>query len=241
MSFTVTRAVDLLRVYARKAGVAQENIPERLLLKFLNIAQDEVVVYVLSLAKKQRSVYDLFTGVMATTDISLVSEGYALADLSTPGLMASPDAFIRAEATIDSVKQRVVRRSADQEGLAQNQYLAGNDEYPLLYFENNKIMLDADAGTEPTLTYQYIRKPKELVARGATGYQVTTCELTYVFEKPIMLMAEAEIEKIKGDLNKYDRIRKEAFEYLGALVSGGDRDGPTGGQMLRSYHEPERK
>lgn len=206
-------------------------------LPTLNSAQRTLAMKILGYGSKDNPTFDLLLGIQASKECSTDTTGYALSGLHpTPGRMLSETGFMRANATLDGVTQRCVRHTPDKEGLKQNEYMIGSNLYPVIRFEANKLYIDVDAGEYPlTVNLFYIREPKELVVSGATGYQVTTCELDTGLHDLVVKYAEGLCRRIGNDFQQYQLIAQEVENELQAVVrsSGVSIKSGTIGQYMR--------
>ena len=107
----------------------------------------------------------------------------------------------------------------------QNYFLRGNDDKPDCYVFNERFYVVASTGSYPvpTIIY-YIREPRVLVSSGATGYQITTCELNAMFHYLICEMAAAKCWRMLGDessIRKYENIMKLINDEIQGIAIGG--------------------
>jgi hypothetical protein len=158
--------------------------------------------------------FELLSGIQASKSVSIGTAGYSLSGLHpTPGRLISETGFMRAEVTLDGVKQRCVRYTPEMEGLSQNYYLKGNNEYPVLRYEASKVYIDVDIGYYPVTTELfYIREPKELVISGASGYQVTTCELDTGWHDLNVRFSEKLCRRFGDDIEQYTVVKDETMQ-----------------------------
>lgn len=220
-SRTVSRSADLLEVMLKKAGVAQERINPRILNELLTLAQRKTQMDILSLARGHNKTFDLLLDFLAQATVSIETDGYALSGLaSTPGPLLCPDAIIRAECTLGSVLQRCVIRKTDEEVLSQNYYMQGNNEYPVLYYENGKLYIDVTTGSYPVSTIiNYIRDSKTLVTTDAAGYQTDSMEFGEGLEDIVMRNAYAESMRTFVGADAYKAAREDVMQDLAALMN----------------------
>ncbi|MBU2249871.1 MAG: hypothetical protein KKD77_24205 [Gammaproteobacteria bacterium] len=239
MAITVSRAADLLSVYLQKGGWSQDKISLRLLEELLTIGQRQTAMDILAIARQHKSSLNLLRDLQASASASVETDGYALTGIdTTPGPMLCPDSFIDAECTLDSTLQRCVMRSPDMQGLYQNQYLRGNDEYPVIYFENAKLYIDVDSGSHPvTVTFRYIRQPKDLVKYYASGYTTDHFDIgDEGLETLIIRNAYAEALLMASKFDEHKLIRDDVQQELTKLMNisvTSHRDGTEVGQHRR--------
>lgn len=195
------------------------------ILPSLNNAQEELVLRIASYASKNRRAFELLGEIeKKSSTLSVASTGYALSGLDTAGPYMR-NGFVACSCTIDeTTKWCQYIPSADLEQQS-NYYLKGSDDMPLCYTFNETLYILASTGTYPiSAILYYIREPKTLVASGATGYQVTTCELNALFHRLICEMAAANCWRMMGDessLRKYDNIMKRIEMKIQSIAMGG--------------------
>ena len=195
------------------------------ILPALNSAQEEFVVKILGFSGKNRKVFDILTELQASKSASISTTGYALSGVdSTPGPVMR-NGVIAASATLDSVTRWLQIIDVVDLNKQRNYWFTGNDERPLGYVYGETFYILVSTGTYPvTTTIYYIRRPKELVASGASGYQVTTCELDAVYHRIINEMAAANCWRGIADessMAKYNNIMKRVDERIAGIAMSG--------------------
>jgi hypothetical protein len=194
-------------------------------LPALKSAQEEFVIKILGFASRNRKVFEVLSEIQASTSQSVGTSGYALS-----GLDSSPGPFLRnglitASATLDSVTRWCQIMDVADLHKQRNRWFKGNDERPICYVYGEKFYLIASTGSYPvTTTIYYIREPKELVASGASGYQVTTCELNAAYHRLISEMAAANCHRMLADessIAKYDRMMARIEPRIAAIAMSG--------------------
>ena len=206
-------------------------------LPALNTAQLELVNRVLGYSAKTDRAYDLLSEVQASKSTSVDTTGYALSGVaSDPGPFMH---YVASYGTIDNEVRWVSKIPFRNLAQQNNDYLKGNDERPMCYIFTHTYYLIVDSGSYPiTTVIYYIREPKELVASGASGYQVTTCELNSSWHRTLCKMAAAECHRFVGDESnfaKYQALSKEADTEIGARVMGVATD--TSAQQLEAWRK----
>jgi len=194
------------------------------ILPALNTSQFEFVQKLLAYGAGDENIYDMLTNLQDSTTQSVDTVGYDL-----DGLVATkriiPGGYIASKCTVDSVTRWVTRISMSNLPQQNNRYLKGSDERPVCYIYQNTYFLIVTAGSYPlSATIYFIREPKELVASGAIGYQVATCEVSTIFHRLICKMAAAECHRMVGDqvnLTKYQAIMGEVDREVQAIATHG--------------------
>jgi len=191
------------------------------ILPSLNTAQMEFVHKALAYGAGGENIFDQLTELQASTEQSVDTTGYDLDGLaSSPGPFI-PGGYIASRGTIDSVTRWIARVPMRSLAQRNNTYLKGNDENPLCYIFTNNYYLLVTTGTYPvTTTIYYIREPKELVASGASGYQVTTCELNTMHHRLICKMAAADCFLLSKELERYMALSKEIEDEIKMIATG---------------------
>uniref|UniRef100_A0A6M3L666 Uncharacterized protein n=1 Tax=viral metagenome TaxID=1070528 RepID=A0A6M3L666_9ZZZZ len=191
-------------------------------LPALNNAQLEFVHKAIAYSAGSDTIFDELGELQASTSQSVNTTGYDL-----DGLASSPGPFlyyVASKITIDDTTRWVDRISFKDLDKQNNKYTAGCDEDPKCYIFTNTYFLLLTTGSYPvTATVYYIREPKELVASGASGYQVTTCELKSAFHRLICKMAAAECHRTAGDeynFKKYESLMNECEIQIQAIAKG---------------------
>jgi hypothetical protein len=224
MSLTVTQQQTLVaQLLTDTSNTKWTNAAH--ILPQLNAAQEEFVTKVISFTSQNRRAFELLSELQATKSASVASVasgGYALSGVdSTPGPFMR-NGLIAASVTVDDVTRWCQIISAADLNTQRNRYTQGNDERPLCYIFNETFYLLVSSGSYPvTTTLYYIREPKELVAAGASGYQVTTCELAGIYHRIICEIAAANCWRLLGDeasLNKYDRMMARINDKFKTLI-----------------------
>ena len=196
------------------------------ILPALLSAQEEFVIKILGYARENRKVFEVLSEIQAIkTGASVATTGYALSGVdTTPGPFLR-NGFIAASCTLDSVTRWCQEIDVADLGKQRNKWYAGNDERPLCYVYNEVFYILASTGSYPiTASIYYIREPRTLVASGASGYQVTTCELNAAYHRLISEMAFANCLRMTGDessLAKYDRIMAKIEPRIQAIAMTG--------------------
>ena len=196
------------------------------ILPALNVAQDEFVVRILGFASQNRRVYDILSELQASkSSASVATTGYALSGVdSTPGPVIR-NGIIAVSCTLDSETKYPQKLDVIDLEKQRNTFFTGDDERPLWYVFNEKLYIIADSGSYPiTAEFKYIREPKELVASGATGYQVETCEINALYHYLIADMAVANCWAMLGDdssMIKYDKIMQRIDNRINNIVGSG--------------------
>lgn len=193
-------------------------------LPALNSANRQIITKVLGMARKSTSMFDLLGGLQASQTVAVGASGYTLSNLSAA--MFAETGFIRAQVTLDGVDQRCIRYSEDQEGLQQNYYLQGNNEYPVIRFQGGKMYIDVDNAEYPTnVTLYYIKSPDE-IADNDTAIQVDES-----LHDTIVLMAEADCRRMGDDFVQAAKIEEQVNQNIMLLAQGsaaGQKSGTLG-------------
>ena len=196
------------------------------ILPALKSAQEEFVIKILGFAAKNRKVYEVLSEIQAKkSGASVATTGYALSGVdSTPGPFMR-NGLIAVSCTLDNETRWCrIMDVADLEK-KRNRWYEGNDERPIAYVFNETLYVDASTGSYPieSVIY-YIREPKELIAAGASGYQVTTCELNAAYHRLISEMAAANCYRMLADessLQKHDRLMAKIEPRIAAIAMTG--------------------
>ena len=191
----------------------------------LNNAQNEFVLRILSFVSQNRKAHELIGELESkTTSINIASTGYALSgvDSSAPYMR---NGFVAASCTIDGETVWCNYLPSPDIKKQQNYFLRGNDDKPDCYVFNERFYVVASTGSYPvpTIIY-YIREPRVFVSSGATGYQITTCELNAMFHYLICEMAAAKCWRMLGDessIRKYENIMKLINDEIQGIAIGG--------------------
>jgi len=194
------------------------------ILPALNSAQEEFIITVLGFVSKNRRAFEVLSELQATKSANVTTSGYALSGVdSTAPFMRN--GLIGVKSTLDSESRWCQIIAAADLGQQQNYYAQGNDERPLTYEFSETIYVLASSGSYPiTSVIYYIREPKVLVASGASGYQVTTCELNAVYHRLIAEIAVANCWRLLGDessIAKYDRMMQRIMQRIQGIVASG--------------------
>ena len=189
------------------------------ILPALNFAQDQFVISVLAYGQGNDNVFDALSELQTAKEITVGSSGYNLDDLnSSPGPVVR-GGLISSKVVLDNETKWVARRPIRNLAQKANRYLKGSDERPTCYLLDNTYYLEVDSGSlNATVTLYYVREPKELVASGATGYQVATCELNGIYHELVSRMATAECHRMKGDDTNFNKYKSLAVEFEADLM-----------------------
>ena len=192
----------------------------------LNSAQEEFIIKILGYLSQNRNAYDVLSELQASkSSASVATTGYALSGVdSTPGPVMR-NGVIAVSCTLDSVTRWCQKMDIADLEKQRNYYFKGNDERPKYYVFNEILYIVASTGSYPiTATFYYIREPKALVASGASGYQVTTCELNGIYHRLISEIAAANCWRMLGDESssaKYDRIMQRIEPRIQGIAMSG--------------------
>jgi len=201
----------------------------------LNSAQEEFVIKIVGLAQQNRKAFGVLSELQASSTQSINTTGYALSGLDSTYPYVR-NGLIAAKGTIDSVTRWFQIIDVADLGLQRNSYMQGNDERPQIYEFGEKLYILVSTGSYPiSTTFYYIRRPGELVASGATGTQVTTCELDVMFHRMIAEIGAANCWRMLGDessIGKYDRIMKRIDERIMTIVASGKVEARVEGQEV---------
>ena len=183
------------------------------ILPALNIAQMAFVHKMIGYSAQTENVFDVLTEIQTSTEKSVDTTGYDLDNLATsPGPFIS-GGYVASKILVDAKEKWAARIPFKNLPQQNNRYLEGNSEKPVVYIFTNTFYVLVTAGSYPvTATIFYLREPKELVASGASGYQVATCELNTIHHRLISKMAAAECHRMAGDtpnISKYMALTRE--------------------------------
>lgn len=188
-------------------------------LPALNMAQTEIVLKLLAYHQKYRGVFDILREIQtsqATSAITSATSGYALSGL-TRAMVAN--GFMQLQATINSTIRYITKLSPDRAGLTKNQYLYGTDENPVAYILANSLYVQCDT-YDVTPTIWYVREPGEMVASGAAGTQVTTCELNPLMHELVVQLAAAIAREMGEEYQQAGLIRNNVDLQIQMLATG---------------------
>lgn len=191
---------EMLSILGLELGDPNENqFIESDKLNLLNSAQDEIISDILV------SGVDKLWGLQKEKQFNVGSSGYALSNLGNYKMLEN--GYIASRITNSTW---IYRQSVDDIGEMQNELLDGTDDNPVCVFFANKYNLYVDTYPK-NVTMWYIRKPKTLVASGAseTDYTTTTCELSNIFHPLVIKRA-----KIKGltAINEMQQVQAAIIE-----------------------------
>ena len=173
-------------------------------LNFLNSAQDEIISDLLA------SGVDKLWDLQKEEKFSVGASGYALSNFGNYQMLEN--GYVASRITEGNW---IYRQAASDVGQMQNELLAGTDSNPICTLFANKYYLYVETYPQ-NITLWYIRKPKTMVASGATeqDYTTTTCELGVIFHPLVIkrakikaLLAINEIQKAEIAIAEENDLR----------------------------------
>lgn len=178
---------------------------------------------------------------------SVDSTGYALTSLTNRYFMRN--GYVKAYILDDGgVKRWVTKLDSEDVGLTENSYMAGTTRSPKLYITSDLLYLLITTGGYPrTLYLTYIGMPHTL-ATSASGsgktQQVATCELNPMYHDLIVMMAEVELRRQRGDASDFNQIQIISQYVSGQLAMLGRAKEPNAkeeavGQFMRKQQDME--
>ena len=207
-------------------------------LPALNAAQKEFMLKLMGYGFDNPNVLGAVSELVADQEVSVASSGYTVSSLT---LRYMHNGFVGAKCILNEVELWATRVPVSDLNQQNNRYahVKGSDSNPVVYFLGGTLYVLAGLGSYPvTTTLYYVREPKELVASGASGYQVTTCELNTMYHELICRMAAADCHRqVSDEVNyrKFIDLKKETDAFIEHIARGAKaEDVPNKAEVVKN-------